>query len=797
VVWTALTMTGILPKWLADLTGVDVSTSGEGTTWSLKHAWFIPPWLSFVLGLGIVLLVIWCYRREGGTAGRISRTLLSLCRLTSIAILVFMLAQFLLALERTGLPYVAVLIDDSASMRITDAFDSAAMKDKLRELLASAKLEGATRLNLAKSVLLQGDAAVLNTIDQRYKLKLYYVSDAARMQSGELPTLVDNLRQLEPTGENSRLGLAIRTVLSDLRGTPPSAIVLLSDGVTTDGETLGDVARLAKNKGVPLFTIAVGSETPVRDLEVNDLLVDEVVFVDDIVNFEFQLSQSGYAGRDVTVTLKQKGLSASLAQRRITLNPDGKPQKVILPHRPTQVGDFEFIVEVEPLEGELQTDNNRQSRIVGVRKEQVRVLYVQGYPNFEFRYLKHMLQRDSTISLRTVLQEADAEYTAIDQTALSLFPVRREELFEYDVVILGDADPALLSSSALANLSAFVTEKGGGVIFVSGELYNPTAYRDTALAALMPVDLNSAPRRLTADASPTGYRVRPTELGQSLAPFQLGPTTAESSEIWRKLPPLFGLYDATNLKPAARVLAERDAGDGRNSPVVVMQYVGAGKVIFHAMDDSWRWRFRVGDVFFARYWIQTIRFLARSKLLGKERSAELTVDRREYRQGESVRLRTRFLDERIAPPEDDGVVVIVEQEGQANRKVTLSRQSSNRGVFEGVLTRPAEGRYHAWISAPVFEGGARPVDFRVVAPPGEFERTEIDAADLRRAASETKGKYYTLADANTLLSDLPSGRQVPIEALPPIVLWNQWPLLAILLGSLVTEWAFRKRVGML
>ncbi len=228
-----------------------------------------------------------------------------------------------------------------------------------------------------------------------------------------------------------------------------------------------------------------------------------------------------------------------------------------------------------------------------------------------------------------------------------------------------------------------------------------------------------------------------------------------------------------------------------------MQYVGAGKVIFHAMDDSWRWRFRVGDVFFARYWIQTIRFLARSKLLGKERSAELTVDRREYRQGESVRLRTRFLDERIAPPEDDGVVVIVEQEGQANRKVTLSRQSSNRGVFEGVLTRPAEGRYHAWISAPVLEGGARPVDFRVVAPPGEFERTEVDTADLRRAASETKGKYYTLGEAHTLLSDLPSGRQVPIEALPPIVLWNQWPLLAVLLGSLVTEWAFRKRVGML
>ncbi len=81
-----------------------------------------------------------------------------------------------------------------------------------------------------------------------------------------------------------------------------------------------------------------------------------------------------------------------------------------------------------------------------------------------------------------------------------------------------------------------------------------------------------------------------------------------------------------------------------------MHYVGSGKVIFHATDETWRWRFRVGDVFFARYWVQTIRYLSRSKLLGKDRSAELTVDRREYRRGEPVRVRVRFLDDRQAPP---------------------------------------------------------------------------------------------------------------------------------------------------
>src|SRR6202044_1170983 len=99
------------------------------------------------------------------------------------------------------------------------------------------------------------------------------------------------------------------------------------------------------------------------------------------------------------------------------------------------------------------------------------------------------------------------------------------------------------------------------------------------------------------------------------------------------------------LKPAARVLAEHPTltgADGRKLAVFSLQFVGAGKVLFHATDETWRWRYRVGDVFFARYWVQTLRYLSRSKLLGKDRSAELAADRREYRRGESVRLWVRF-----------------------------------------------------------------------------------------------------------------------------------------------------------
>ena len=84
--------------------------------------------------------------------------------------------------------------------------------------------------------------------------------------------------------------------MDDLRGTTPAGIVLLTDGINTDGPPLADAAEYARRRGVPLFLVGLGSEQPVRDLKLSDLLVDDVVFVDDVVNFECKLSASGFEG---------------------------------------------------------------------------------------------------------------------------------------------------------------------------------------------------------------------------------------------------------------------------------------------------------------------------------------------------------------------------------------------------------------------------------------------------------------------------------------------------------------------
>ncbi len=316
--------------------------------------------------------------------------MLASLRLAVLALVLFMLAQFVLLLQRTGLPYVAVILDDSLSMTIADRYPNplaAALEDRLRETGFS----GLTRWNLARAILAHRNGELPRAILDRYKLRFYNLSSTAPRLPDLPEEIVSALRDRQPSAETTALGAAIRDVLDDLRGSPPAAIVLLTDGINTEGPSLEEGAALARRRGVPLVFVALGDDRPVRDLQLSDLVVDDVVFLGDVVYFEARLSASGYSGRTARVLLREQGKPRMLAEVAIPIGPEGRSQQIRIPYRPTQEGEFNFVLEVEPQEGELATDNNRLARTVRVRKEKIRVLLVQADPGYEFRYLRNML----------------------------------------------------------------------------------------------------------------------------------------------------------------------------------------------------------------------------------------------------------------------------------------------------------------------------------------------------------------------------------------------------------------------
>lgn len=783
--------------------GIPAAGPGQGTAWRYEHAFPWPTWALLLFSVGALSYVVWIYRRDAAHLSRGVRAALATLRLAAIGVLLFMLSETVLSVERTGLPYALVMLDVSGSMATEDPPPQSAAGAAVERLLNSAEFDKPSRLNIAKGVLLENDGELLRRLVQNHKLRLYTVAETESqlgkgeyLQSSEIEDLLPEIRRLQPRGEQTRLGETLRRVLNSLRGTPPSAILVISDGITTDGEKLSAAARYARQKSVPLFTLAIGNAEPIRDVELHNLLVDDVAFVDDPITFSYTLTGRGFLGKRTRVTLKREGESDILAAAEVPLGEDGKPTRLELTYTPHTIGEFDFVLEATPLPQESNVKNNRVTRRINVRSEKIRVLLADFLPRWEFRELKALLEREKTIELKTVLQDADPEYAQEDLSALPHFPVTREELYQYDVIILGDVNLSYLSSSVLENLREAVRERGRGVLMIAGAYHNPLTFSGTVLEPLVPVELEGLRVPAADELISESFHAELTAEGLKGASFfRFADGERESQEVWNFLPGFFWMVEATALRPGAIAFVTHPtkAASRGKVPVIAMHRFGAGKVIFHATDETWRWRFRTGDTFYGRYWVQVIRYLSRSKLQGSDATAELTADRKVYRVGDNVNLRVRFLDEKQMPTANDGVTVVVERSGGRQTKATLTRVLEAPTVFEGQLTQVAEGKYHAWVATPGFAQSPPADDFEVRPSERESRILRCDMPEMVQAAQVSRGKSYTVETADRIAAEIPPGLPVAMEARDPIPLWNHWLTLCLFATLLCGEWILRKR----
>ena len=813
-------MTGNVPFWIQRLLGLDIEP-GYGMAWRIVWSSSWPGWLWWLVIAVAIGTAIVPYLRRSMVAHlkRRHRYALLAVRLLTAALLLMLIGQPELQLEKTDLPIFAVVIDDSMSMTSTD-------RGIASEEGGTATLPAKERIEHAKSVLLANENQLLEEMVKRYRTNIYRLSDMATLgegSPGEIEGLVREIRSLDATGPNTRLGDAVTSILSRHFGTEPAGIVLLTDGVNTEGPGLKEAAAAAKRLGVPIYAVGIGSEKTKPRLKLSDLSVEDVVFVGDTLRFQAMLHGPGHEGETVHVDLYRKDPASPtskpvlLDEAKLTIPSDGRPIPVQLHYAPPKEGSYTFGISIREEKGsELQ-------RTVQAYKEQIRVLLAASRPSYEYRFLRNLLRREPSIQPTTFLADADPRSAEQDPIATPVFPIGREALFEYDVVILIDMAPQELGRQTMENLAAFVqdTNKGGAIVFIAGPNVPPSDYRQTPLARLLPVDVEQL--QLPDDESEIvdGFQVTPTQDGLGQPPLQLGNTTEATSAIWRELPPLYWMLKAESLKVTARVWAVNPnlemKGKGNNThgtrngdrhlsdrkepvpvslPVLVMQYVQAGRVLMQLTDETWRWQAGDHQDIYNRYWLQTIRYLARSKLIGANQEVTLSTNKKNYLYGEPVRFELKFHDPRLAPDRDDGVQISLRRSNGPMQSLPLKR-SGSQAIFTGTLSRPSIGNYHAWLRTPSPAGITPPsADFTIEAPPGELTETQMNAEGLRDAAQQTAGHFFTVAESRRLISELPKGHPVTVEPLPPYPLWNHWLTLVILLALLTTEWALRRRWGL-
>ena len=369
----------------------------------------------------------------------------------------------------TSQPKVTLLIDDSRSMARVD--------------------NAVSRLRQVQDLLVRD--GLLADLEDRSQVTVALVSGKAMTPA---TTLQRQIELIQPDHDTTPLGERLLELAGPGHARAADAILVFSDGRVTNGRSLPTVNT--SSTGRPLLAgIGVGSGHVAADVAVRDAIHEDAAHIHDVVRIGVQIDYQGASPTDGMLILADAETGRELARQAVTLPPETS-RRVWMQFRPSATGVNRLALRIQPLQGESNLYDNTLNVALWIHDQPIQVLFVQAYPGYEFMHLKGLFGRgrfdrsavdDRAIQIRTLLQHADPEYVGTDPVAIGAFPDTPEALDEFDVIVLGDVDPEFLRLADARNILRFVTERGGGLVFICGPRYMPHEFARSPLAELMPM----------------------------------------------------------------------------------------------------------------------------------------------------------------------------------------------------------------------------------------------------------------------------------------------------------------------
>jgi uncharacterized membrane protein len=774
---------------------------------------------NFVLIILAVTLVVVIYRREGRT--RRVRVSLGILRAALLGLALLLLNRPVLTLgqARKEPSVLAVLIDDSISMKVKD--------------VAGADGKPVSRLDAVIDLLGGDDAKLLRQLSSVHDVRIYDFSrgpkeiaeiagPTTRGSDSGIDKAIAALGDIKPDGNGTQVVSSLTSVLEDLQGQRLAGVVVLTDGRETPAQAPAEAIAAVKSFGVNVYPVAVGSDRMPQNIAVQSVTFEDTAFVDDFTNLHVTLRASGYeANHPITLALLRQSTHDGQIVRTPVLDEagseitktviaaDDKPFDADLQFKPTSadIPVANLVVEAKPQPGEMDDSDNFHPARLDVLDDNISVLYVDGYPRWDYRYLKNSLLRDKTIKVSCLLTSADPSFRQEgsddpnrpqyqNSWRITAFPESMDRLLDYDVVILGDVDPRQFTDAQLQMISDFVSKKGGGFAMVSGPRWSPQSYRNSPIESLLPVIITHTEADDGQSSITQGFRPVLTRAAAHYPIFRLFADWEANEEFVKNhLQPIFWYCRGVMIKPGVGItLAEHptDLGpDDHKAPILVIGTYGTGRTIFSAIDDSWRWRYYTGESVFNTYWVQQLRYLARGRKIG-QRKMSFTADSDVYELGKQVSVRLEPLSpdliQQLSPPVS--VQIIDDATGQSVRRLDLQREDPSSAVYSGSFTADRIGQFSAKLPHLADEDAS--ISFKVATPDMELREPQVDGAFLNRLATDTA---IPLAEAGPRLMGIRSAAKIiPIDTVQP--LWNA-PLVMVVFVVLITlEWVGRKMVGL-
>ena len=766
-------------------------------------------WPLAVLAVAAVAAIVYAavlYRRER-TIRPPRRVLLGALRAAALLVLLVLLFEPVMAVSTAvNLPRtVLVLLDVSDSMNIQDkrrrpeelaeaavALGKVPYSDPNAEIPDEARttVSSVSRIELAKALLRHPTHNVFTRIAENYRVRYFAFGRKLFPAEGKGAAGPEALAVLDANDPATQLGTAMEEALARFSGQSVSGIVLLTDGASNSGLTPLEVARRMRERTVPLYAVGLGLSEP-TDVRLDAVMVPETVFVKDKVPVRIQFSSTGLANHPAEIALKFHG--RDIGAKSVRLNDKAQHVELLFaPLRPIE--DAKLEVSIRPVGAaadQASEVNSRVERTLRVIDDKIKVLYVEGKPRWEYRYLRRVLLRDHRLDVKFWMTEGDKELAQYTERYLATFPMAAEKAFRYDLVILGDVPRHRFSRLQLARMEELVRERGGSMLLLAGMHHAPREYLGTPIEEMLPVRIR--PDGVQSVDDLVHPKVTPEGLASAVAALEY--PEERNQALWYQIRPLFGVPRLDGMKKGATALLTLSgAVRGRQAyPLICWHRHRRGKVMFVGTDQLWRLRFKRGDKYHARFWGQAIQFLTLARLLGGNKRIQIEADRTDYRLGRRVQVSANVLDEAYSPVLDRSFDLVADRQGPEMQRTTvrLAAVPGMPGLFRGFFSPEAPGRYELR-PADAPRELANTVRINVEATSLERQEPAMQEELLRQMVDEAGGRYFAVRDLPQITKEL-AGEQRTTTVRYTKELFDLPAIFAVLLMLLGLEWLFRRR----
>jgi uncharacterized membrane protein len=680
---------------------------------------------------------------------------------------------------------IALLVDDSRSMGIADA---GAGGNETREAAAVKALDG----------------GLLAGLDKRFQTRVYRLNAGlTRVPDADKPKLNG---VLQPDGPATHINAGLRQLVADTSELPVGAVVLLSDGSENatggaggeGGIDLETISALHDRK-LPVHTIGFGNPQAARDLEIEDVEVATKAMANSRMTATISFHQRGYAGQKTTLTVKDigpNGNDKTLEAQEVRLGKDGEVESATVFFNAGDAGVKSIGFSLGTMPEEENTANNSVTRLVDVSGDVRRILYVEGEPRWEYKFIRRAEEPDHGVQvvsmLRTTENKIYRQGISDPSELADGFPTKAEDLFQYQAIVIGSVEAGYFTPSQQELLREFVDKRGGGVLFLGGRFsLSEGGWGSSGAADLLPTFLPSAKETFKRESA----TVQLTSAGAESPVTRLLDDRAANVDRWRKLPYLNDYQDPGTPKPGATVLAQMVAG--RTMPLLITQNYGRGRTAILATSGTWRWQMSapLGDTAHDLFWQQLLRWLAADS----PGQVAATMPQQMLMDDGHVKLTATVRDKEFTPAAEAHVSAHVIGPEGAEALVDMTPVANTPGSFEAEWTADKPGSYVAEVTAEAgVKGGAElgkdSIAFRREDGVAENFHREQNRELLEKLSEETGGRYWSADELGRLPTEI-SYSEAGISVRNTKELWDMPAVFLVLLGLMSADWLLRRKWG--